>query len=182
MAELEGVVSCNFSDHWSMSCVWAETQADLKWKHNFLFPLTVRVGVTGLNQLLTQRWWRPVGHWAPPAPLFTSQWLCQFLLQNISSVMATALLWKSCCIRICAQVVKSVFHRIEIARLNRNTSYLMLLADGPSVNISIMEFRAHSQKFANSSQHQSKLNNAVALELWKGDMFSNIRADWLFTA
>lgn len=118
--------------------------------------------------------------WTPPAPLFTFQRLCQFLLQNISS--ATALRWKSCCIRICAQVVKSVFHRIEIARLNRNTSYLMLLADGPSVNISIMEFRAHSQKFANSSQHQAKLNNAVALELWKGDMFSNIRADWLFTA
>ncbi len=57
-----------------------------------------------------------------------------------------------------------MFHRVEIARLKRNTSYLILLADWPSVNISIMEFRAHSQKFTNSSQHQAKLNNAVALE------------------
>lgn len=58
-----------------------------------------------------------------------------------------------------------MFHRVEIARLNRNTFYLMLLADGPSVNISIMEFKAHSQIFTNSSQHQTMLNNAVALEL-----------------
>lgn len=95
--------------------------------------------------------------------------------------MTTVLLWKSCCIRICAQVVKSMFHLVGIARLKRNTSYLMLLADGPSVNISIMEFRAHPQKFTNSSQHQAKLNNAMALELWKGDVFPNIKADWLFT-
>lgn len=123
-----------------------------------------------------------MGHWAPPALLFTFQWVCQFPLQNISSVMATVPLWKSCCIRMCAQVVKSMFHRVEIARLKRNTSYLILLADWPSVNISIMEFRAHSQKFTNSSQHQAKLNNAVALEFWKGDVFLNTRADWMFTA
>ena len=67
-----------------------------------------------------------------------------------------------------------MFHRVEIARQNRNTPYLTLLADGPSGSISIMEFRAHSQKFTNSSQHQDKLNNAVALELWKADPFFQI--------
>lgn len=57
----------------------------------------------------------------------------------------------------------------------------MLLADGPSVNISIMAFRAHPQKFTNSFQHRAKLNNTATLELWKGDIFPNIKADWLFT-
>lgn len=79
--------------------------------------------------------------------------------------MVAVLLRNHVVLKICAQVLKSMFHRVEIARQNRNTPYLTLLADGPSGSISIMEFRAHSQKLTNSSQHQDKLNNAVALEL-----------------
>ena len=58
-----------------------------------------------------------------------------------------------------------MFPRAKKAHTNRNTTYLKLLADGPSVKISIMEFRAHSEKLSNSSQHQAKLNNATALEI-----------------
>lgn len=56
----------------------------------------------------------------------------------------------------------------KIAHTNRNASKLMLVADGPSVSISIMKFRAHLQKLTNSSQRQAKLNNAMAPRVLKG--------------
>lgn len=116
-----------------------------------------------------------MGQWASPAPLLTFQWVCQFPLQNISSALVLVLKWF--CTGICAQVLKSVFHQIQIISWTEITPYFVLLADGLSVLINIMEFRAQSQKFTNSSQHQAKINNVVALELWKGDVFPG--AEWI---
>lgn len=138
VVKLERVLSFNFSDHRSMQWVKAET---LIWNGSItfcsLFLLESKTWVSIRFPPRDDRSWWVTGHHL--------HYFLHFSEYANSCYRTLRQSWpqhkKSCC-NICAQVVKLMFQQIQIISW-AIMHHLVLLADGQSVHIMIIEFRAH---------------------------------------